>query len=128
MPEKPLEYKKFIDDLCDTGEVDYDSKSDLEEFTSTIEIYKQENNQELANLYKIIGPVFNSLTEEQKNAFGKWNEYNVRYGIADCLQKIKLNNAIHLALDQKLLKFDYAKDFWERCKTDGLPYGEWEIK
>ncbi|MDR6968175.1 hypothetical protein J2X31_002190 [Flavobacterium arsenatis] len=128
MSEKPQEYKEFIDRLCKTGDIEEYSKADLEDYKSTIELCKSEDNDELANLYKALGPLFSKLTKVEKQAFGKWNEYLVRYGIANCLQQLEFNKEIHLAIDEKIPKFDYAKDFWDRCKTDGSPYGNWEIK
>lgn len=85
MSEKPQEYKEFIDRLCKTGDIEEYSKADLEDYKSTIELCKSGDNDELANLYKTLGPLFNKLTKAEKQAFGKWNEYLVRYGIANSL-------------------------------------------
>ncbi len=52
MSEKPQEYKEFIDRLCKTGDIEEYSKADLEDYKSTIELCKSEDNDELADLYK----------------------------------------------------------------------------
>jgi hypothetical protein len=131
MENKPKVYREFIDILCYADDVYEYSQVDLENFEESAKLHEKYNSPEVAYLYETLGPIFNSLSPEQKDAWGKWNAFLFRNGIQRCLEGIDIENQLFLGIEKadggfEKLPFKYEEDFEKRCKVEGYPVGEWE--
>ncbi len=131
MENKPKLYKEFIDILCYSDDVYEYSQIDLANFKESAKFDKEHNTSKLASLYEVLGPIFNSLTDEQKDAWGRWNAHLFIQGIQKCLVSIDIEKELFLGITKsdgsfEKLAFNYEDDFKKRCEVDGYPVGKWD--
>ena len=130
MEENVKAYRNFIDWLTDTSGANFYSKKDLENYQHSAKLAIERDEQLLSEIYVELGPLFNSLTENQKNAFGCWGEHLYYQGIINCLEQIQLSDDIVLAYKKAERKLEviegieYGEDFIKRHKVSGA--AEWE--
>jgi hypothetical protein len=123
--DKTSTYHRFLYNLLDTNSANEYSKSDLENFEYSAQLHLEAGWEKRAALYKMMGPIFNALTDEQKKAFGDWNEYVYQQGIITCLNNLdslRAESTIVLAYKNRdgtlesLNDFDTLKDFEKALK------------
>jgi hypothetical protein len=130
MDDKITAYRSFIDWLTNTDGADTYSKADLENYEQNSARALEIKNDKLAETYRELGFIFNSLTDKQKDALGNWCEYIYCQGITNCLEQIQYDDNIHLAYKSQkseielLDNIEYAEDFRNRHKVAGAT--EWE--
>ncbi|GGD72588.1 hypothetical protein GCM10011514_40860 [Emticicia aquatilis] len=130
MNEKIKAYRDFIDWLTNTDDAFFYSKTDLENYEHKIISSNNQKESKLDETLAILGPIFKSLSEEQKNALGDWSEHMYFQGIVNCLEQIQFNDEIQLAFinpESKIEIFEnisFAEDFRKRHKVVGAT--EWD--
>jgi hypothetical protein len=125
MDNSTLEYRFFIDNLVDTTTVYEWCPKHLENYKFWAEIEKNEGEKKLSGIYEILGPLFNSLNNNQRKALVDWSEDLYKKGIINCLEQIQYNDYITLAYKKSedeleiIEGTDLGDDFKKRYKVFG---------